>query len=424
MLFEKTKPDTLERSAVFNHDSILLIGFSIFGILCQLWSGWTEYFGFSSFLADVLESHFPVYAGQIGSVLAFLLAFTLEVCVFALVTYVVNSFYGDYLQRTGQLGKTAISNWIKFSLALVILVFLVGVSATVSKTNAENELRVNAPKPQTTPTQPLTAQEQQQVELAQESYKEDLNTSTAAHQSRKTAVNRLFDSQIAEKTAEIGEFREKERKTGRKYTSRINRLSGKIRELEVERAEKLEELEREFQEKLAAFKDSRDKRIAEIRADVGKDKAKLRNDNARIDSVTTARNEWLAGFLKRYAQYSVFGFVAARTWVCIALQTAGIKPLVYVRAEWFTSSVFRDLFTLILTFLTRYPQNWIRRQLKRLPPLEVLPTGEGAFIQIPEKDREDPPPPENEEKPPCPNEYDELLDELLETPLNGKAGKV
>ena len=118
------------------------------------------------------------------------------------------------------------------------------------------------------------------------------------------------------------------------------------------------------------------------------------------------------------------GFTASAVVCELSLQTAGTKPLVYVKAEWFTSSVFRDLFTLILTFLTRYPQNWIRRQLKRLPPLEVLPTGEGAFIQIPEKDQEEPPPPENEEKPPCPNEYDELLEELLETPLNGKAGKV
>ncbi len=424
MLFAKTKPDTLEQSSVFNHDSILLIGFSIFGILCQLWSGWTEYFGFSSFLADVLESHFPVYAGKIGSVIAFLLALTLEICVFALVTYVVNSFYGEYLQWAGKLGKVAASNWIKFSIAFLVLVFLVGVSATVSKTNAENELRVNAPKPHLAPIKPLNEEEQAQVNLIQESYEKDFQSAMAAHESRKETVNQLYTSQVAQVTSEIQVYRDKEQTTGRKYTTRINRLQGKIRELEVEKARALDGLEKEYQRKLSETKVNRDQQIADVRSDIGKEKAQLRISNSKVDSVTTARNDWLASFLKQYAQYSVFGFVAARTWVCISLQTAGIKPLVYVRAEWFTSSVLRDFFILILTFLTRYPQNWIRRQLRHLPPLEALPTGEGAFMQIPEKGQEEPPPPEDEEAPPCSNEYDELLEELLETPLNGKAGKV
>lgn len=384
MLFYKTKPNSKEKKEIFYHDSRLIIGFGILGTLAQFWSGFTEFIGLNGYLIDLCSFYLPNgWAKLIGNSIAFGIALTIEISTFALVTYIVNSFYNGYLKFTNpkDLNKNQISNWIKFIVASSVLILIIWISSTVSKKNVEHSTQASPPKAKIESTQPFTIEQKEQIAAIEKRYNEDRIQEVNSYEENKNLVQNQFNVRVTDKKASIADYERLEQQTNKKYYTLKKKLRTQIRGLEITKSDSLKGLKGNHDYKLQQLILTRNYQTEKTKTEINQDKSVVVARNNKIETATNKRNAWLSLFLRQYAQFSVFIFLFARVWVCISLNTCGIRPKVLVKPEFFESGILKDFFTLAYTYPTRRLHNAIRRKLAIIP--DLIPIKEkGALIKL------------------------------------------
>lgn len=385
MLVFKSKPKSVNEQTIFNHDSPLLMGFIALGGLCQFWSGFTEFIGLNGYLVDLCAFYLSTTVAKvIGNTIAFGIALTIELATFALITFIVNSFYNGYLKLkkdAATANKVRIGNWIKFIVAIGVLSFVVWLSSTVSKKNVEHSTNANPPKAKTESIERFSKAQKDQITAVEGRYEADrLQASDNYEENKRLAQNR-FNAIEFDLNEEVLGYERKQLRTGKKFPTRINQLNQQIRQLNITRSDSLQALKNRNDRHLEDLQTDRNIAISRIEQTIGKDKSIVQNRNSQIEVATENRNIWLSLFLRKYAQFAVFGFLFARIWICISYNTCGIQPKVFVRPEFFESSLLKDLSLLVYTYPTRLLHNVIRKYLAKIPPLVPIES-KGALTTL------------------------------------------
>ena len=385
MLVFKSKPKSVNQQEIFHHDSPLLMGFIILGILCQFWSGFSEFIGLNDYLIKLSAIYTNKgMAKWIGNGLAFGIALTIEVTTFALITFIVNSFYNGYLKlsKSDELTNIVkISNWIKFGVAVGVLFFIVWLSATVSKKNVEHSTKANPPKAILEDTEKFDLQQKEAISIIEKRYDTDKKEAYQGYQEDRRLTQTRYDAVQNDLKEKVKHYQRREISSGKKYATKISQLKGSLRASDIEQADSLKALKDRHALYLLGLRKSRDESIQNIKGQLNKDKSIVQNRNMQVEQATAERNSWLSAFLKRYAQYAVFGFLFARIWVCISYNTCGIQPKVFVRPEFFESSLLKDLSLLVYTYPTRTLHNCIRKYLAKIPALVPIES-KGAVVSL------------------------------------------
>lgn len=382
LIQQKTKPNNVETAKNFNHDAPLLAGFVTLGALCQFWSGFSEFIGLNGYMIDLAGLYLsPTLAYWIGNGIALGMALTIEVATFALITYVVNSFFNGYLAFTFNFSKEQRSNWLKFLIAFGVLVFVVVLSATVSKRNVAYQTKAAPPTVEVEEINPLLIESEQNINRIEKRFKEDSQRLMEQLSNQMTLDKKGFKTQRKGLNLELKSIQGKETKTGKSYATQKQIIEKKLVDLELEEAQTLATLQRTHNAQMMQLADHRNASLSSINQNLQQDKNRIQQRNENLLDAHEKRNNWLSYFLAAYAQYAVFIFLFTRIWVCISYNTCGIKPKVYVKPEYFESSILRDLWILVSTYPTRCMHNYIRMGMSKIPELKTIPKT-GALMDV------------------------------------------
>ena len=155
-----------QEKKIFTHDAQLLIVLGILATIFQGISGWTEWIGLKAALADNMGE-------TKGSIVALIIAISIEFGVMGLVTYVVNGIYDEYLSDKDFTAKQRKANKVKFGQMALFLFLLVCVSMFLSKNNTRMALQANPKKPKTEDITHFDQEQERRTAKIESRYKTD-----------------------------------------------------------------------------------------------------------------------------------------------------------------------------------------------------------------------------------------------------------
>ncbi len=369
MLISKNKPEQEAEKRIFNQDAPLLVALGILALVLQIISGFTEYLG-------LREVFIPPLGYNWGRVAAGLVAFSIEYAVLFLVVYIVNAIYDGYLTSTDYSDKVRKSNKVKFGLMATLLTILVCVSMFLSKNNTRQILSANPIAAKTEDTGKYDRQASTKIAKIEKRYKSDLsklNKGSGNLQSK-------YDAKVKALELDYKNLERKEQRTGKSYMTRKTNVQKDIQRAKEQLADALQVNDNAYAQSVASLRSRRDKAISNIEDYTTKRKGKIetRNDHAIDQNIDL--NALISDFIVSYAQFAVLGFLIISTWICLSLNTAGIRPRVFIKPEMLEGSLVQEAWLLLSTSITRPLRNSIRRRLKQIPDLESIE--EGAVINV------------------------------------------
>ena len=373
MIIISKMSDNLKNSAIFKMDAALLVSLGRLALMFQVFSGVSEYIGLASYLTNVTGT------ASSGKFIAAVISIAIELSNLKLLTYIINCLYFRYMWDKELAINQKIGNWIKFLLAVGLLVFMVWVSVTVSKMNIKKETEFNGVVVETVDVSQYDQQQKERFADIDESYNIDYNRLTANYNQTVKVVNAQFDSETAPLKVVYGRWERKEKRDGKSYASQKNIRTDKIAAIEVKRTAKLSQLLESYNQELKSIKTIRNQDKSVVKTDVAFLKQKAIDGNTKREGDAVGYNAWFSYFLSAFAAYSVFGFVIAHSWAELSRLTAGIERNVYVTPEMFESSVWKELYVLITLVPGRLFRNLIRRGLAKISDLRSIDET-GAFL--------------------------------------------
>lgn len=375
MLISKNKPEADVEKRIFNQDAPLLVAMGLLALVFQIISGFTEFLGLKEVLVPPLGDFW-------GKFSAGLIAFSIEYAVLYLVVYIVNAIYDGYLTSEDYTAKVRTGNRIKFGLMSGLLVGLVWLSMFLSKNNTRLVLAANPKEAKVENTDRYDQKAREKIASIERRYQSDLQKLNGT-KSSSTIADR-FAAEIAALSLDITNIERKEKRSGKSYRTKKTGIRKAIEQKRAEKAKELQSDDGSYNRKLEKLQSRRDEAIASVenRTNSRKEKVEKRNDKAIHDNIDL--NAIISDFIVQYAQFSVLGFLVIATWVCISLNTAGIKPRVFIKPEMLEGSLVQEAWLLATTSVTRPARNWVRRKLKRIKPLETIE--EGAVVSVSETD--------------------------------------
>ena len=375
MLISKNKPEADVEKRIFNQDAPLLVAMGLLALVFQIISGFTEFLGLKEVLVPPLGDFW-------GKFSAGLIAFSIEYAVLYLVVYIVNAIYDGYLTSEDYTAKVRTGNRIKFGLMSGLLVGLVWLSMFLSKNNTRLVLAANPKEAKVENTDRYDQRAREKIASIERRYQSDLQKLNGTKSS--STIAERFSAEIAALTLDITNLERKEKRSGKSYRTKKTGIRKAIEQKRAEKAKELQSDDGSYNRKLEKLQSRRDEAIASVenRTNSRKEKVEKRNDKAIHDNIDL--NAIISDFIVQYAQFSVLGFLVIATWVCISLNTAGIKPRVFIKPEMLEGSLVQEAWLLATTSVTRPARNWVRRKLKRIKPLETIE--EGAVVSVSETD--------------------------------------
>ena len=370
----KSKIPTVDEQEkkIFIHDAPLLIVLGVLATLFQVVSGWTEYFGLKAALTD----NWGETWGKIGAIT---IATSIELGVMGLVTYIVNGIYDEYLSDIEFTKKQRRANKVKFGGMSIFLFLLICVSMFLSKNNARMALQANPIKPKIEDVSQFDREQEQRTGIVQNRYDTDKTDLSNWQRDSKETIKQRFQTKINTIDEELKIIERKEERTGQRYTTKkatIRKLISTYREQE---ADELGLIDQQHRTRLNELMLSRDQSIATIEADISRKKDPIIDRNNGIIANNKDYAQTVANFLANYAQFSVVGFLICWSWICVSLNTCGIRSRLFVSKEYFESSLIKELWTLITTTISRPIRNGVRKRLSNIKPLIPLENSEAVY---------------------------------------------
>jgi len=371
MLISKNKPVENVEKRIFNQDAPLLVALGFLALVLQVISGLTEYLGLK-------EVFIPPLGYNWGRVAAGLVAFSIEYAVLFLVVYIVNAIYDGYLTSSDYSEKVRKSNKVKFGLMATFLMILVGVSMFLSKNNTRQILSANPIAAKTEDTGKYDQQASTKIAKVEKRYQSDLSKLNKGGGN----LQSKYDAKVKALELDYKNLERKEQRTGNSYMTRKTNVQKDIQRAKEQLADALQGNDNAYAQSVANLQARRDKDIAKIEDYTTKRKGKVekRNDTAIDNNIDL--NALISDFIVSYAQFAVLGFLIISTWICLSLNTAGIRPRVFIKPEMLEGSLVQEAWLLLSTSITRPLRNKIRRRLKQIPDLETIE--EGAVINVSE----------------------------------------
>lgn len=361
-----------QEKKIFIHDAPLLIVLGVLATLFQVVSGWTEYIGLKTALTD----NWGETWGKMGAII---IATSIELGVMGLVTYIVNGIYDEYLSDKDFTKKQRRANTIKFGQMAVFLSLLVCVSMFLSKNNARMALQANPVKPNIEDITHFDKEQERRIGDVKSQYNTDKDDLSNWQRDSKQIIKQRYETKINTIDEELKIIERKEERTGKRYTTKKATLRKQIAAHRESEAEELGSIDKQHRSKLSELMTLRDKNIAVIKTDIARRKNPIIDRNNGIIANNKNYALTVANFLANYAQFSVLGFLICWSWICISLNTCGIRPRLFISKEYFESSLVKELWTLISTTISRPLRNGIRKRLNKIQPLERLEESEAVY---------------------------------------------
>lgn len=375
MIVHKTLP-TSKNLDSFNVDAPLVVIFSRFGILCQFISLLTEMLGVYDFFLELFATISNISVRiAISFFLSFSIALIMEICTFALVTYVVYAFASEY-SKNWKGDSLKIS---KIVIGTVCLVGLVSFSFIVSKKNVRFALAAKPLITKIEETKSLKDEGKYQIANIRQQFKEDEQKLINSNVESKKLSTNFYNAKIEEVKTDIKILIRKESRENQKYTTRKMLLTKKIAKIESQKAEEIKSKQDSYSSNLLILQKNRNQSIQEVKDVLGNDKGIIQKRNADLEKAHRKRNDWIGYFIELLVGALVLGFVVTRVFVCFAYISAGIKSKVFYTPQFFESSILTDLRLLIYILLTRKPHNKVRERMAIMPGL--VPLKEKGAIQ-------------------------------------------
>lgn len=361
-----------QEKKIFVHDARLLIILRVLAFIFQIVSGWTEWIGLKAALSNYIGDSW-------GKVVAFIIAFSIEYGIMFLLTYIVNGIYYAYLSDENFTTKQRKTNKVKFAQILILLIAMVSVSMFLSKNNAKLAIRANPIKPKVEDVSHFQKEQDERTGKIEGLYKSDKADLSEWQKESKAAIQKRYETKVNSIQQDIKVVERKEERTNLSYTTKKTTLRKKIAEYRAKEAEELGKISQEHDERLNKLLSARNRDIINIKEEISSRKAPVLKRNDSIMANNEDYSIIVSNFLALYAQFAVLGFVIVRTWICLSLNTCGIKPKIFISKEYFESSILKELWTLIVATISRPIRNAIRKRLSRVKPIIALDDSEAVY---------------------------------------------
>ena len=354
-------------------------GYIISGL--QLLSGTTALIGIRLYFSDWLDEMSIIMQYVVMAVIAFVLVAPGEMGIRETWAYLFRAVLNRYNKGLNL-----------FSLILMgfVALFLTSYSFYLSQHATKSSMQRAAPKVELADTKDISQSYNQEVKRISQDYSTQKNDINQRYQGLITAENTYYDNQIQGNEAEIDELRRKGWATGQRYTSKINALEKKNRELETERAEKIKSLKEKENGELEAVTTWKRSAENEAKEEKQNTKADIQGRNREIVEENKAFAQMFSTLIARFAAWSVILVILFTGYLEIFYYKTGIKRVVQFRSTDFQAPVFLELMKFPYVYVSRYMTNYVRARYDKLPNIVPAPGTEDLVDHIrEEEDREE-----------------------------------
>lgn len=330
----------------------------------QLLSGATALIGIRLYFSDWLDDMNPVMQYVVMALIAFVLIAPGEMGIRETWAYLFRALLNRY--NTGL-------NFFSLLLMGVVAIFLTSYSFYLSQHATKSSMQRAAPKVALTDTKEVSTSFNLEVKRISKDYTTQRDDINKRYRDLIMAENDYYDNMIQSNEAEIEQLRRKGWATGQRYTTMINSLEKKNRELETKRAENIKGLKEKQNAELTAVEAW--KRTAESGAQEEKQSTKenIQNRNQEIVDENRAFAQMFSTLIARFAAWSVILVILFTGYLEIFYYKTGIKRVVQFRSTDFQAPVFLELLVFPYVYFSRYLTNFVRSKYDKLPKVVPAP---------------------------------------------------
>ena len=342
----------------------------------QLLSGATALIGIRIYFSDWLDDMNPIMQIGVMAIIAFVLVAPGEMGIRETWAYLFRAVLNRFN-----------SGLNLFSLILMgfVAIFLTSYSFYLSQHATKNSMRRAAPKIQLADTKDVSASYNAEVKRLTQEYGSQRNDVNQRYQELIVAENEYYDNMIAGNEAEIDRLRKKGWATGTRFTTKMNALETKNRNLETKRSENLKNLKEKQNSELVALESWRRNSEDEAKSEKNTNKSNIQNQNEALVKENTDFANMFSTLIARFAAWSVILVILFTGYLEIFYYKTGIKRVVQFKSTDFQAPIFLELLVFPYVYFSRYLTNFVRKRYNKLPEIVPAPGTEDLV----DHDRED-----------------------------------
>lgn len=330
----------------------------------QLLSGTTALIGIRLYFSDWLNDLNPVMQYVVMGLIAFVLVAPGEMGIRETWAYLFRALLNRYNKGLNL-----------FSLVLmgIVAIFLTSYSFYLSQNATRSSMQRAAPKVVLADTKAVSTSFNEELKRISRDYATQRDDINKRYNDLILAENDYYDNLIQVNEVEIDQLRRKGWSTGTRYTTKINSLEKKNRELETRRAESIKGLKEKQNAELTAA--ATWKRSAETEAQEEKQASRddIQSRNQEIVDENRAFAQMFSTLIARFAAWSVILVILFTGYLEIFYYKTGIKRVVQFRSTDFQAPVFLELLVFPYVYFSRHLTNFVRSRYDKLPRLVPAP---------------------------------------------------
>lgn len=330
----------------------------------QLLSGATALIGIRLYFSDWLDDMTPIMQYVVMGLIAFVLVAPGEMGIRETWAYLFRAVLNRY--NTGL-------NLFSLLLMGIVAIFLTSYSFYLSQHATKSSMQRAAPKVELADTKEVSTSFNQEVQRISKDYTTQRDDINKRYRDLIMAENDYYDNMIQANEAEIDQLQRKGWATGQRYTTKINNLEKKNRELETKRAESLKSLKEKQNAELTSVEAWKRNAESEAKEEKQSTKADIRNRNQEIVAENQAFAQMFSTLIARFAAWSVILVILFTGYLEIFYYKTGIKRVVQFRSSDFQAPVFLELLVFPYVYFSRYLTNFVRSKYDKLPKVVPAP---------------------------------------------------
>ncbi|HKK74349.1 MAG TPA: hypothetical protein VJ953_04685 [Saprospiraceae bacterium] len=330
----------------------------------QLLSGATALIGIRLYFSDWLDDMNPVMQYTVMALIAFVLVAPGEMGIRETWAYLFRAVLNRY--NTGL-------NFFSLVLMGIVAIFLTSYSFYLSQHATKSSMQRAAPKVELADTKEISSSFNQEVKRISSDYTTQRDDINQRYRDLIMAENDYYDNMIQSNETEIDQLRRKGWATGQRYTTKINNLEKKNRELETKRAESIKSLKEKQNAELTATEAWKRTAESEAKEEKNATKENIQNRNQEIVEENKAFAQMFSTLIARFAAWSVILVILFTGYLEIFYYKTGIKRVVQFRSTDFQAPVFLELLVFPYVYFSRYLTNFVRSKYDKLPKVVPAP---------------------------------------------------
>ena len=242
----------------------------------------------------------------------------------------------------------------------------------LSKNNTRAVLKAKPIAAVVEDTDKFDDQLEREADKIESRYQDDLRRLEESHAKKIAATSALHQSEIGGLNIKYENYERKEQRTNKSYSTKKSNLLSEIEQEKSKQSKALSELEESYTSQLTSLQEKRDKSLSKTESRIVGRQSNVEGRNTATRSAIKTLNDQVSDFIANYAQFSTIAFLIIMIWICLSLNTAGIKPKVFVKPEMFEGSLLQEIYLLCSTLVTRRLRNATRRRLGQIEALEAI----------------------------------------------------